>query len=258
MKITALIENTSHSESIQPQHGLSLYIEANGRRLLFDMGQDELLLKNADALGISLANVELAILSHGHYDHGGGLRAFLQVNQKAPVYVSKHAFGDFYNGTEKYIGLDKEFKKEPRLILTEGVTPVADGFCLYSQNHLPRPHSFGSFGLTERTEQGFAEDPFLHEQYLLIEEDGKRVLISGCSHKGILDIVDWFCPDVLIGGFHFSKLPLNDTLAHAAQALNRFPTRYYTCHCTGEAQFAYMKNFMDRLHPLSCGETIQI
>lgn len=258
MRITALIENTSHREDVRPRHGLSLYIETNGHRLLFDMGQDSLFAENAAALEIDLSQVDLAVLSHGHYDHGGGLREFLRINQKAPVYVSKYAFGDYYNGAEKYIGMDQELRNEPRLIHTDGETAIAEGLCLYSQNHLPRPNSPGSFGLTVRTEQGFLEDPFLHEQYLLIEENEKRVLISGCSHKGILDITEWFRPDVLIGGFHLSKLPLGEELEKIAKALNRFPTLYYTCHCTGEAQFAFMKERMEHLRYLSCGESIDL
>ena len=104
----------------------------------------------------------------------------------------------------------------------------------------------------------FIDDDFLHEQYLLIEENGRRILLSGCSHKGILDITTWFHPDVLVGGFHVSKLPLGDELRALAIKLNAFPTEYYTCHCTGEEQYHFMKQFMPRLHYLSCGETVRI
>ena len=101
-------------------------------------------------------------------------------------------------------------------------------------------------------------DDFRHEQYLLIEEAGKRILISGCSHQGILNIVEWFRPDVLIGGFHFSKLPTDKTLRSFAKELDAYDTEYYTCHCTGTAQYEWMKQSMQHLHYLSTGQSIEL
>ncbi|MDY0303692.1 MAG: MBL fold metallo-hydrolase, partial [Sphaerochaeta sp.] len=75
MRVTVLVENTSCKSSIGAQHGLSLFIETEDKRILFDMGADDLFLKNAEALGIDLKTVDLAILSHGHWDHGGGIAA---------------------------------------------------------------------------------------------------------------------------------------------------------------------------------------
>ena len=256
MEITCLLENTSARPDILSQHGLSVLIKTNSHSILFDMGQTDLFAQNAQKLGVDLADVDLAILSHGHYDHGGGLSTFLSLNPKAPVYVSRHAFGDYYNGTEKYIGLDPSLRTHPRLRFTNDEQILAPGLTLYSCNRLPRPNSFGSFGLTQKTADGFCDDPFLHEQYLLIEENGKRILISGCSHKGILDIAEWFHPDVLVGGFHFSKMPLDQTLERAARQLNQKKTTYYTCHCTGEAQYGFMKQYIKDLHYLSGGQTI--
>ena len=102
----------------------------------------------------------------------------------------------------------------------------------------------------------FLPDDFRHEQYLLIEENHKKFLISGCSHKGIMDIAQWFKPDVLVGGFHFSKLPLDETLEKYARYLNDFNIDFYTCHCSGVEQFNFMKNYMTKLHYLSTGESI--
>ncbi|MBR7099132.1 MAG: MBL fold metallo-hydrolase, partial [Clostridia bacterium] len=231
-------------------------IETNGRKILFDMGQTEAYADNAEKLGIDLAQVDLAVLSHGHYDHGGGLKRFLALNDHAPVYVSRHAFGEYFNGTEKYIGLDKTLMENPRLIFTQEKLVIADGLTLFSCNDRPRPNSLGCFGLTERKNGECQDDPFLHEQYLLIEEDGKRVLISGCSHKGILDITEWFHPDVLIGGFHLSKCPLDDRLEQIALQLDSHPTNFYTCHCTGEEQYHFLAHRMKRLSYLSCGQTV--
>ncbi|MCI8845747.1 MAG: MBL fold metallo-hydrolase [Lachnospiraceae bacterium] len=72
MKITALLENKTNREDMLTEHGLSLYIETEKHKILFDMGQSDLFAKNAAALGINLSSVDIAVLSHGHYDHGGG------------------------------------------------------------------------------------------------------------------------------------------------------------------------------------------
>ena len=111
MKITALVENTT-KEDLATEHGLSLYIETEKHTILFDSGQGELFAGNAEKLGKDLAGVDLMILSHGHYDHGGGLETFLKKNDRARVIMSSEAFGDYYNAKDKYIGLDKSLKDE--------------------------------------------------------------------------------------------------------------------------------------------------
>ena len=258
MRIISLVENTSVNDAIKAEHGLSLYIESKNYKILFDMGQTDLFLKNAKKLGVDLSQVDIAILSHGHYDHGGGLEEFLKINKKAYVYVSQYAFDTYYNGTEKYIGLNLMLKENERIILTNGKVEVEEGITLYHCNDRVKRYDLGSFGLNVKRNQEYFPDDFRHEQYMLIEENGKQILFSGCSHKGILNIAEWFQPDVLIGGFHFSKLPLDDTLKDYAQYLEEFKTEYYTCHCTGVEQFSFMKQFMSRLFYLSAGQIHQI
>ncbi len=256
MKITSLLENTASSPAVACEHGLSLYIETENRRILFDMGQSDLFVRNAETLGIDLTQVDTAILSHGHYDHGGGLSAFLSANSHAPVWVTEDAFLPHYNGTQKYIGLDPALKSHPRLRFTTGDLSLGDGLTLLSPNRRERRHALESHGLTERVGDAFVPDDFRHEQYLLIEEAGKRVLISGCSHAGIRDIMEWFCPDVLVGGFHVSKIPLGDQLTALASTLTTYPTDYYTCHCTGLGPYRFMRTALPRLSYLACGESI--
>ena len=258
MKIISLVENTSVNHDIEAEHGLSLYIESKNHKILFDMGQTDLFLKNAKKLGVDLSQVDIAILSHGHYDHGGGLEEFLKINKKAYVYISQYAFDTYYNGKEKYIGLNLSLKDNRRLIFTNGKVEVEEGITLYHCNDRVKRYDLGSFGLNVKREQEYVPDDFRHEQYMLIEENGKQILFSGCSHKGILNIAEWFQPDVLIGGFHFSKLPLDDTLKSYAKYLDEFKTEYYTCHCTGMEQFSYMKQFMSRLFYLSAGQILQL
>lgn len=258
MKITSLLENTTERKDMRVEHGLSLYIETEDRRVLFDMGQTDLFYENAKSLGIDLSKVDIAILSHGHYDHGGGLRRFLEINSHAPVYIHKDAFLPHYNGTEKYIGLDISLKDHSQIIFTYDEYRVADSLTLLSCNTKKKKYSTVPSGLTEKVGEVFVSDDFRHEQYLLIRENEKQILISGCSHKGILDITEWFNPDVLVGGFHYSKLPLDEALADAAKALASHQTAFYTCHCTGREQYEFMRQYMPSLHYLSCGQTITI
>lgn len=258
MKITSLVENISEKENIGAEHGLSLFIETENHKILFDMGQTDLFLRNAETLGTHLEEVDIAVLSHGHYDHGGGLSSFLSLNDKAKIHINKNAFGKYYNGTEKYIGLSESLSGNPRFILTDDFYEIEKGLTLFSCNDKDKKYDLGSFGLKKKIGDEFLPDDFLHEHYLLIEENEKKILISGCSHKGILNIADWFSPDYLIGGFHFSKLPTDDVLKGYAEYLSSFETVFYTCHCTGKEQYDFMKNYMKNLFYLSSGESIVI
>ena len=92
MKVAVLMENTAQEGcGLVPEHGLSLYIEYRGKRLLLDGGASGRFADNAQKLGVDLADVDLGVLSHGHYDHADGLRRFFQLNQRAKVYVRPQA-----------------------------------------------------------------------------------------------------------------------------------------------------------------------
>lgn len=256
MKITALTENTSQN-GLPAEHGLSLFLQTERHTILFDTGQSDLFARNAQALGVDLRAVDIAVLSHGHYDHGGGLKTFLALNDHAPVYLHRLAFEPHYNG-DKAIGLDTALQKSDRLRFTEGVTKLDEGLTLFDANDLTPIVPVDPCGLDKLHHGVRQPDDFRHEQYLLIEENGTRVLISGCSHKGVLNLAHWFRPDHLIGGFHLHKHPLDDALTRCARQLDAYGTTYYTCHCTGTAQYAFMKPTMRRLHYLSAGDTIEI
>lgn len=257
MRIVTLAENTAACPEVISQHGLSLYIETGKWKILFDMGQDDTFARNAEYLGIDLSEVDFAVLSHGHYDHGGGLSAFLRINKTAPVYIHTDAFDRYYNGREKYIGLDPALREETRLIFTHGMVEIHAGLRLLDCNELGWQSP--SWGLNQEQDSVFYPDSFSHEQYLQITEGERQFLISGCSHKGIENIAEYFHPDVLIGGFHLSKQEELRELEKTARHLLRGSTLYYTGHCTGDKQYQVMKNIMgERLQRISTGMDIVI
>lgn len=263
IKISVLMENTACSPDFQSEHGLSLWIETAHHTILFDTGKSGAFAANAAALGINLSEADIAVLSHGHYDHGGGLKTFLSLNEKAPVYLTRLAFVPHYSGTGEYIGLDPSLKGNPRLVTAADPQTIDDELMLCTCNERTRFFPTDTAGLTEKPADTLQPDAFLHEQYLTIRDGGRKIVVSGCSHKGIRNIVRWLRPDILIGGFHFMKMDVssgeNPLLKESAEDLLKFPTDYYTCHCTGIAQYRYLKSIMgNRIHYLSAGMQLEI
>ena len=256
MKIVSLLENTTARNELKTEHGLSLYIEACGKKILFDFGETDLFYQNAKKLGVDLTEVDLAVLSHGHSDHGGGLSTFLNINSHAPVYISPTAFLPHYNGQGKFIGLDPVLMENERLVYVKNEQIIDTGLKIFNCNgeklHYPIAHQ----GLTEGEEK--SPDFFDHEQYLQVEENGKRVLLSGCSHKGILNIMEWVRPHILVGGFHISKISDPQALSSLAHALSSYGAEYHTCHCTGIEQYSTLCQLCPRIHYLSTGNEIII
>lgn len=287
MKITVLTENTISKNAeisklpLQGEHGLSLFIQTQNKNILFDMGQTNLFAKNASLLGIDLQTVDFAILSHGHYDHGGlssplpatlkneyfGIEAFAHINQKAPIFINSNAFSQNYNASKKYIGLNQELlqsKIAERFIFVQDEKEITQNIKLFSCNSYKKSVATNAFGLMQLQNGTFVPDNFNHEHYLLIQENDKKILISGCSHKGILNIVEWFKPDFLIGGFHFKSLDVENPcqkleLESYAKKLASYNTKYFTCHCTGTQQFEILKSIMkEKVEYISTGDVINI
>lgn len=122
MKITVLVENTSACE-FEATHGLSLYIETKKHKLLFDLGPDQTVFENAKKRGIDLQEVDTVIISHGHNDHGGALKQFLEENDKASIYIQERAFEPHFSksgNTMVPIGLNPDLKGNPRMVLLNG------------------------------------------------------------------------------------------------------------------------------------------
>lgn len=258
MKISMLLENTTTNDNFGIEHGLSMYIETEGLKLLFDTGASPLFAENAQKLGLDLAEVDAAIISHGHNDHGGGLATFLALNDKAKIYITPAAFDRYFNADSKEISINAGLLSTGRFVLVEDKVQIAPGVELFTCNDCQILYPIKSYGLKRIKHGRLIEDDFKHEQYLVIEEKGQRIVFSGCSHKGILNVSKWLQPNILIGGFHFMKIQDEGELLAAAEVLNKNNTEYYTCHCTGVQQYEYLKGVMPRLKYLHCGEVIEL
>lgn len=271
IKLTVLLENTSGDPRCHFAHGLSLFLETPGHRILFDTGPDASFLKNAELLAADVENADLCVLSHAHSDHTGGLRAFLRVNTVAQVYARPEILGHYgsvrLGEQTRENGLAPDLKHSPRLRLTQSPhridgelllfqSPVGGGAELPSNNYLRK-----------RVDGQWVQDDFLHEQNLIIQTPGKSVLLVGCAHGGAGYILERAAelmggyPDILVGGFHFLQGPgidlaKTEAMAEAlARQLLRTPTQCYTCHCTGPAAFGKMREIMgEQVKPLSTGD----
>lgn len=258
MRITVLVENTTPSSRLTARHGLSLWVEARGKRVLFDMGPGDAFLANARALGIDVVSADAAVLSHGHYDHGGGLGPYLAATEGAcaPVYVHEGAFDEHRSGTPRTnhdAGLDPALAGHPRIVSGAGTRVIFPGLSLIDAPGHAHPRPSSNTRMLMRSVDVLVPDTFAHEQSLLIEEDGRRVLIAGCAHAGILNIMDRAeeiagAPlDAVIAGFHQMSPSAgtgeDETRVRAlARALAVRPARYVTFHCTGLAAFALLRD----------------
>ena len=256
MKISVLTENTCCQPQLQAEHGLSLYMEVGQRRILFDMGQSGAFVDNALKMGIDLRQVDLAVISHGHYDHGGGLGRFLEINSRAKVYLSPYAMGRFYNKTGKYIGLDGMLAGDSRLVFVEQELALGDGCVLRSGNGLPQKFPCPEDGLHVERDGGLMEDDFCHELYLCIEEGQNRVCFTGCGHRGVENILCWTGADVLVGGLHLRNMEQVE-LAALARRLEKRNVQIYTGHCTGELPLEYLTERLG-VKPLTTGVVYEI
>lgn len=266
MHFVVLMDDQAKDDGFLAEHGLSFYIETQNHKILFDMGQTNAFLENAKRLNIDLSAVDIAILSHGHYDHGGGLAGFLSVNDHAPIYIHQDAFAPHYAENNRHIGIDPAYQNHPRVVLVDDFLQIGDGVALYTCNRQPKyiePQDCALYTLENGIQ---VPDDFHHEQYLLIYDSvqNKRIVISACSHKGAQNIVHWLQPDIFIGGFHFLHLNPDQEkerkiLDAAAKELLAFPTTYFTGHCTGQKQYEYLKMFMGhRLEALPAGTVLDI
>lgn len=263
MKITALVENKSTCE-LTPKHGLSLYIQTSKHNILFDVGPDNTLFDNCNKRNIDLSKIDTVILSHGHYDHGGGLEQLLEINHTAKVYAQRKAFEKHYSKSffsKVSVGVSPSLQTHSQVVLLDGDYTIDDELKLFTVPNIEKYYSSANNSLY--TDAG--KDDFLHEQNLMIFGD-TNVLITGCSHAGIVNILDKaaaFKPQVCIGGFHLcnpvtKKTVSSELLENIARELAARDINYYTCHCTGEQAYNFLLERIPKMNYLSCGEVIDL
>ena len=263
MKIVTLVENTTESE-LKTVHGLSLYIETKNHKILFDLGPDETLFDNASDMHIDLSAVDTVVISHGHKDHGGALQKFLEINGTARVYVQRKAFDKHYSivdSTTSDISLDENLKDHKQVVLLDGNFIIDDELTIFTID-TPDPY-YSDANDSLYSDEG--KEDFSHEQNLLIKEH-KNVLIMGCAHKGVINIMNaakQYGPEMCIGGFHLfnpvtQKTVSKELLDSIAGELDKNETIFYTCHCTGEEAYEYLSERTQNLHYLSCGTILII
>ena len=275
MRLTVLLENTGDAQRFRLAKGLSLLLETPRHRLLFDMGPNSAFLENAKTLGVNL-DVDMAILSHGHNDHCGGLESFLQTHPHVPVYVRKEAFQPVYSLNHGpiplYIGPDMQLRGQPQLRLIQNSITEIDGELTLFQSPCDGALALPSNNALKIKEDSgnLIPDSFLHEQSLLIRCEGKIVLIAGCAHAGIPAIANCAAkiagrfPDFLIGGFHLQGKamraePGQKLTKNIAEFLKQTGAVCYTGHCTDACAFAALKSVLgERLHPLSTGACLTL
>ena len=273
MRIVNLIENLKGNPECDFEHGLSLYVETQKHKLLMDTGCSDKFLENAKRLSVQLENVDSVVLSHGHYDHGGGLLDFTKINSHARIYVRENAFLDFYHGKDenkRYIGLDKRISNLAQLYYVSGNMRMDKELFLFTNvtSRILWPSS--NLELTVEKDGVLVQDDFSHEQYLVISQNGKNILISGCAHNGILNILEKYHqifsknPDVVISGFHMMKKSGYkqediDLIEKTAWKLKDYRTKFYTCHCTGEEPYERMKRILgEQIDYVKSGEEVEI
>lgn len=269
MKIIILMEDTCGSPQCEFEHGLSVYIETAAHKILMDAGAGEKTLSNARKLGVDLTGVDTVILSHGHYDHSGGLSGFREINRDAVIYMQESALADYYHG-DRYIGIDKGIGQMPNVRLLSGDYRIDGELSLFTGISAKRLCPRSNIGLTMRVNGVERQDTFVHEQCLVVEGE-RNMLFSGCAHNGILNILDRYgelyggMPALVVSGFHMmKKSPYTEeekeVIRRTAEELRRFVQEgavFYTGHCTGQEALELMRPIMGSgLVQMHCGMEI--
>lgn len=262
MKWTVLVDNRSCDGLLETEHGLSILLETGHHRILLDTGASDMLMRNAERLGKDLSRVDYVFISHGHSDHAGGLRHFMEINKKAKVIVSPDAISGKFFSKRRYLhSITTEWPEIPqeRLLTIEHSGSIGDD--IFIMAHIPQIHPMpeGNQHLFVQDSQGqYIQDDFRHE--LALYTGG--LLFTGCAHSGLENILA-ACPlpvNMVVGGFHLldnheSEAKLSELSYRLADAYPQ--AQFYTSHCTGDAVFSILQGVMgDKIHPFSCGTTI--
>lgn len=277
MKITVLVENTTINEKFKAEHGLSLFIEYKDRRILLDAGSSGLFAENAKLLGVDLSRVDYAVLSHGHYDHSGGLGIFFETNPHAVCYACEGMEGAYYSskGGMHYIGVPEEvLQKKDRFRLVHGTVCIEEGVYLVPHDTAGLAEIGERSGLYKKENEAYIPDDFSHEQSLVFGTPKGWVIANSCSHGGADVIIDEVKKALggkiyaYLGGLHMmGRKKGAETCTFTPEQLDELAEkirsekleRIYTGHCTGMPGLGELKNRLPGIaEQLSTGKVIEI
>lgn len=247
LKISVLSENTSCNNNFLAEHGLSIYMNINDKKILFDTGQSDIFLKNANALGLNLKNLDAIILSHSHYDHTGGLSKLSHKN----VYIHKAFFQPKYkieNDKYKYIGTEfikDNYKKNNSIEFIEIEHPIelySDIWLICNLQKMQTPNKFYI-----KKELGYTNDYFEDEIIMTMNTKKGLIIITGCAHSGIINVINGALNIHknskifgLFGGFHLSMLT-NEKKQEIAKKIDSYKIENIgISHCTGNDFLKYL------------------
>ena len=253
--ITVLVDNRAGGPGVLAEHGLAFWIEADGHRILFDTGQGKVLQHNAQQLDISLDTAEMVVLSHGHFDHTGGLKAVLESGGEMAVCLHPAALERKYarqkTGPHRSIGipgLDEATLSRQASFLVWTREPAELSRGVRVTGEIPRRNDF------EDTGGPFYRDPLCTEpdllpddQVLYIETSAGLVVVLGCAHAGVVNTLDYVAEltgqnrvYAVLGGMHLVRATPRRLEATVA-ALERYGVqRVGTAHCTGMRAVTYL------------------
>ena len=241
MRVAILVDNRSRGAQYACEHGLSVYVEVADERYLFDTGQSDKFILNAQELGIELEKLDLAVISHGHYDHGGGLQQLLGIAPELRIACSPQADCRCFSvstAMTKYSGLpEPEIVRQPNRIPVNGIVKISNHLTLFTLPHSApsNPH------LMRETTDGLVPDTFADEVFALLREDDKNVIFGGCTHHGLAQLFDFYTDifknkpiTAFIGGLHLSGKSAEEIEAAAATAEKMHVGTWIINHCSGE------------------------
>ena len=267
--VTTLVENTVNGRDLQAEHGLAFCIRTRRHCLLFDTGQSDLLLKNARTLSVGLENVEAIALSHGHYDHTGGLQATCAAARKARIHLHPEALAPKFagnpDGTSRSVGISEANAQAVRaaadsVVWTTRPTEVVDG--IFVTGEIPRQNAFedggGRFFLDEDCTQ---PDPLVDDQALFFDTRDGLVVLLGCAHAGVVNTLEYIQRitsgrpfQAVFGGLHLlSASP--ERRQKTIEAFRRWDIQTMApAHCTGMSAIARLwTEFPDRCSSCAVG-----
>ena len=273
IKATVLCENCVffHSSAIA-EHGWAVYLETDQGNFLFDTGQGKGIINNAHYFHKDLSDLRGIIISHHHHDHTGGLLQVLEYTGQVKVYAHPDLFKNSYNvrdGVEKNIGIP--FRREileskgAQFKFNTGFTEIVPGLMLSGE--IPRKTSFetGDTYLKLKKENGYIQDILPDDQTLIAKTSKGLVIILGCSHSGIINIINYAIEKTgeehihtVFGGTHLDRAS-EETKSRTIAALKKFDIeKIGTSHCTGlETAARLSREFGDRFFFCNVGTVVE-